>query len=145
MREWVILTGMLVAPAIAFGACGPGRTVRDWGLHRAWEVARNCDHPERPAALVEVPWSVPEPGASVQRPDAASVSAPVSAPEVRSGMRVTVWRREANSCVRLSGVAMGTARLGERVKVRAGLGAASLDGIVRGPAQVELVPAKEGR
>ena len=66
--------------------------------------------------------------------------ATLAAPEVQGGMRVTLWREKENADLHLSGIALGTARRGERVKVRAGLGAAILEGIVRGPALVELRP-----
>lgn len=130
-----------MASALASGACGRNSTQRDWGLHREWTIARDCTHPERPATLVEVPWTMP---AARSESQSGSGHEKVSLPEVRSGMRVTLWRHEENADVRLSGVAVSTARRGESVKVRAGLGVAILDGIVRGPALVELAPREEG-
>lgn len=135
---WVV---MAVTPAIGLGACGAANTVRDWGLHTAWAVERDCDHPERPAMLVGVPWNTEfaAPAPAVVRESAAR-----PAPEVRSGMRVTLWRQGENADICLHGTAMGTARAGESVAVRAGLGGATLHGIVRGPGLVELLPRTGG-
>jgi flagella basal body P-ring formation protein FlgA len=57
-------------------------------------------------------------------------------------MRVMVVRREAMADIRLRGTALGTARTGERVAVRAGLGNSIVHGIVRGPGVVELAVEK---
>jgi Chaperone for flagella basal body P-ring formation len=140
----MIWAGFMVAPALGFGACGTGNTVRDFGLHLQWVVERDCNHPERPATLVEVPWSVnnnsPVPGSR-----GADGATPLPAPEVRNGMRVTLSRRDTKADIDLYGTALGTARPGEKVRVRAGLGGAVLEGIVRGPGWVELEPAKGAR
>jgi flagella basal body P-ring formation protein FlgA len=60
-------------------------------------------------------------------------------------MRVTAWREDESADIHLRGTALGTARRGERVSVKAGLGGAVLDGIVRGPGLVELLPQKDDR
>ena len=73
-------------------------------------------------------------------PRAARAIAPP--PAVRSGARVTVIRREAMAEIRLQGTALGTAREGETIAVRAGLGNAVVRGIVRAPGIVEMVPEK---
>ncbi len=151
MRAWGVMAGMMAAPAIAWGACGPGGTVRDWGLRLAWVVQRDCDHPERPARLVEVPWSEPaalgaRSGAGCAAPGRSrEKSSALPAPEVRTGMRVTLWRRNETTDVRLDGIALGTARTGEAVAVKAGLHGGTLRGTVRGPGRVELEPKKGGR
>jgi len=142
MRCGWILAASMVFPALARGACGPASTLRDWGLHREWQITCDAGHPERPARLIEVPWSMP---AASCRSKPNGNPAALSAPEVRSGMRVTLWRRQESTDLHLSGIALGTARRGERVKVRAGLGTAVLNGIVRGPALVELTPEEERR
>jgi hypothetical protein len=137
---------------MAFAACGPGSTVRDWGLHLQWTVERDCNHPERPARLVEVPWTAAGVAVHVASGTASddakktsprTASAPKAAqaaPEVRAGMRVTLCRQDENSAVRLSGTAMRTARTGETIPVRAGWRGTVLQGIVRGPSLVELLP-----
>jgi hypothetical protein len=135
---------LVAAPALALGACGAGNTVRDFGLHLQWVVERDCQHPERPATLVEVPWSVNNPVPVTGNRNAEGAT-PLPAPEVRSGMRVTLWRRDAKTDIDLCGIALGTARLGEKVRVKAGLSGAVLEGIVRGPGRVELEPAKGGQ
>lgn len=151
MRARTILAGAMVAVMAgtvagsprAFAACGPGSTVRDWGLHLQWTVEQDCDHPERPARLVEVPWAAVEEG---KRTTSRTASFPKAtrpaqaAPEVRAGTRVTLCRRDENSVIHLSGTAMRTARMGETIPVRAGWRGTVLHGIVRGPALVELLP-----
>ena len=142
MKAWAIVAGMLITgPAAALGACGAGNMVRDYGLHLQWVVERDCQHPERPATLVEVPWSVDHP-VTVAGSRSAEGVAPLPAPEVRSGMRVMLWRRDAMADLHLCGTAVGTARRGEKVRVKAGLSGAVLEGIVRGPGLVELEPAR---
>ncbi len=142
MKHWMILAGMTIVPAVAFGVCGHGSIVRDWSLHREWLVTCNAEHPERPASLVEVPWTTPTRDSLVgARRGAAGEN--TSAPEVRRGMRVTLWRHEETADVHLSGIALGTACRGQKVKVRAGLGVVLLEGIVRGPELVELTTQEE--
>lgn len=63
---------------------------------------------------------------------------------VRAGLRVTMTWQDENSDGHLSGTALTTASAGETVAVRAGLGAAILHGVVRGPGWVELEPRKVG-
>jgi hypothetical protein len=150
MRTWAILAGMSLLPGIvgmpmvARGACGAGNTVRDWGLHLEWVVEENCDHPERPATLVAVPWSAP---ATVRAAGACGVprEAAPPGPEVRNGMRVTLVRQEENGEIHLYGTALGAARTGESVVVRARWSGALLHGTVLGPGLVEMEPGKGGR
>lgn len=125
------------------GGLGAGATpsvVRDWGLHREWRVQIDPAHPERPAHLVEVPWSMTAPE-DLQRLPATVRSLP-QPPAVRAGMRVMVVRQGAVAAIRLYGTALGTARRGETVAVRAGLGSSVVHGVVRGPGVVELVTEK---
>jgi hypothetical protein len=145
MKAWAIVAGMMITgPVAALGACGAGNTVRDFGLHLQWVVERDCKRPERPATLVEVPWSV-DYQISVAGDRSAEGVAPLPVPEVRSGMRVILSRRGAKADIDLCGTALGTARRGEKVRVKAGLSGAVLEGIVRGPGLVELEPAKGGQ
>lgn len=139
-----VLSGIVGMPMVARGACGAGNTVRDWGLHLEWVVERNCDHPERPATLVAVPWSAP---ATVRAAGASGVlrEAAQPAPEVRNGMRVTLVRQEEKAKIHLYGTALETARTGESVGVRVGWSGALLHGTVRGPGLVEMEPRKGGR
>ncbi|MGC2301427.1 MAG: flagella basal body P-ring formation protein FlgA [Acidobacteriaceae bacterium] len=139
-----VLSGMVVAPMVARGACGAGNTVRDWGLHLEWVVERNCDHPERPATLVAIPWSAPTTVRAVD-PSEVPRKATASAPEVRNGMRVTLVRQDENAAIHLYGTALGEARTGESVAVRARWSGALLHGTVRGPGLVEMEPGRGGR
>ncbi len=138
---------ILAAQPLALGACGGVKTVRDWGLRMEWLVERDAKRPEKPARLVEIPWSAPGDvkTACTPAPQGSGEAKLAPAPEVRAGMRVSVWRRDEKSDIRLRGTALATARLGERVSVKAGLSGATLQGIVRGAGQVELPPGKVER
>ncbi|MGB9148063.1 MAG: flagella basal body P-ring formation protein FlgA, partial [Acidobacteriaceae bacterium] len=120
------------------------------GLHRQWAVLRDCAHPARPARLVEVPWSDQEARSRARTSEGAASQPGISgahprlAQPVRPGMRVTMWRRENDAAVQLSGTALEAGRIGDRVLVRAGLHGATLHGVVRGPALVELLPGSGG-
>lgn len=89
--------------------------------------------------LAEVPWTAP-----AENGRGEHAMAPKGAPLVRAGMRVTMTWQDENSDGHLSGTALTTASAGETVAVRAGLGAAILHGVVRGPGWVELEPRKVG-
>jgi len=122
---------------VALGAEAGPTVVRDRALHREWRLVRDQEHPERPARLVEIPWS---PAATDASPCRTAVPQP---PAVRAGMRVTMIRKGAMAEIRLRGTALGTAHTGETVAVRAGLGHAVLRGVVRGPGLVELSGEKQ--
>lgn len=134
MRLWKAVPGMLMAAAL--GAYAAPSVVRDWGLHREWRMERDPAHPERPARLVEIPWD--SAAADLNHPEPRRAAAVPQPPAVRAGMHVTVIRHGATAEICLRGTALGTARTGERVAVRAGLGNAVVHGVVRGPGLVEL-------
>jgi hypothetical protein len=136
----VLLAGLAAAPAHA--VCRPAeQTLRDWGLHRAWEVVADCAHPERPERLEEIRWPGELP-AGIPRQKQSADFQPV---EVQPGMPVRVLRRTAAVTVELHGTALARGRRGELVAVRAGFGSAVIHGVVRGPALVELRPEKRAR
>jgi flagella basal body P-ring formation protein FlgA len=60
-------------------------------------------------------------------------------------MRVTLVRQEENGEIHLYGTALGAARTGESVVVRARWSGALLHGTVLGPGLVEMEPGKGGR
>jgi hypothetical protein len=137
--RWILGVWFLLAP-LAQAACGDATIVRDWGLHRAWRVQRNCDRPERPAVLVEVPWT----DANTIRQGAPG-SGPNRLPLIRAGMRVMLFWQDRNSAGSLVGTALTTGGVGETVRVRSRFGTAVLQGVVRGPGWAELEPGKVGR
>jgi hypothetical protein len=140
--ELIFCGGLAVLPARA--ACGPGGpTVRDWGLHRAWAVVENCAHPERPAQLQEIAWRADAGTAPGGR--TKSGRADLSPVEVQPGMPVRVWRQTANMSIELQGTALQPGRRGERIAVRAGLGATVIEGRVVAPGLVELASGKRAR
>jgi hypothetical protein len=146
MVAGAILAGMMARPARALEVCASVNTMRDWGLRRAWKVEPDCDHPERPARLVEIPWVACEvAGFSIRPPERTGIKPePLAPPAVRSGMQVILRREGENAQVHLTGRALGAGRMGDRVVVQAGLGMTRLTGIVRGAGVVEL-PQKVGQ
>jgi len=137
-----ILAGMMARPAMALAVCDGGNTMRDWGLHRSWRIERDCVHPERPATLLEIPWTQAPVAPARERTRAEPAPPP---PDVRQGMRVSLSRRGENADIHLLGTALAPGHVGDRVRVRAGLGGATLEGIVRGPGTVELEAGKGGK
>lgn len=129
--------------AVGRAACGGGALVRDWGLRRSWRIERDCMHPERPAILLEIPWTLPERGNRAGEGPSRAVSS--TAPDVHAGMRVVMTRQDENGEIHLVGTALGTGHAGERVAVRTGSRGTILRGIVRGPGRVELDSVKGGR
>jgi hypothetical protein len=93
-------------------------------LKRSWAVVIDCRHPGWPAQAVEVQSA----GEEVRPVPAA----------VHPGYRVELWSDEGTH-IRLSGIALESAIIGQTVHVRAGLGAVPLLGIVRGSHSVELI------
>jgi len=140
MRAWGVLTAIMIAAPAGQAGCGGGAMVRDWSLHRAWQVQRNCAHPERPAVLVEVPWSAP---AREKTPGKGVGDA--SLKRVTTGMRVTLYRHGGCAEIHLSGTALTSGDVGQVVAVKAGMGSAILHGWVRGAGLVEIDPEKGGR
>jgi hypothetical protein len=146
MKTLMILFGMIVA-APAFAACGAsGTPVIDWGLHREYRIVRDCAHPERPASLVEVPWS--EAAARRQRDSVHANPSGLRPAEqrspylVRAGTRVTLAGQTSEGAIRLVGIALEQGRAGDSIRVKAGFHGATLPGIVRGQGLVELEPLK---
>ena len=142
MRILHFLAAMIIP--VAHAACGGDptvrdRAVRDWGLHRAWRVTADCEHPERPPVLVEIPWTTP----GKQKGD-VHVPLPAAPPLVRAGMRVVVTWQDPNSHGSLTGTALATAGLGQTVAVRTGPGQGRMRGVVCGPGRVELDRGKAG-
>jgi Chaperone for flagella basal body P-ring formation len=128
--------GGMLALALSADAARLPERIFDAALHRQWLIERDRAHPERPARLVEVPRNR---GADAFPEACVHGEAP---PAVRAGMKVTLRRHAKQSEVRLSGTALEAARVGEVVRVRAGLHGAVLRGVVRGPGLVELDPGR---
>lgn len=137
MRLRTAVLGMTMG--VGLSASAMPRVIRDWCLHRAWRVEQDDAHPERPARLVEIPWSA---GSGAGFAGGQAKVGPAIQAAVRAGMPVTVTGRGAMAEIRLRGTALGTAQVGEVVSVRAGLDHAVVRGVVRGPGLVELVPEK---
>jgi hypothetical protein len=60
MRTKSILLLLMLGAIPALASCGGvPAPLRDWASHRQWSIVRDCDHPERPGKLVEIPWGDP--------------------------------------------------------------------------------------
>ncbi len=128
------VVGAMLGLSWCAGVAALPHTIVDPGLHRQWLVEQDRAHPERPARLVEVPW-VSAPSSPGETPQDPGPRRPVA---VRAGMQVTLSWRDGEAEIRLMGTALEAGRVGETVRVRAGLHGAVLRGVVRGPAVVEL-------
>jgi hypothetical protein len=129
------MAAMLAGAMLASLACAAqqrGRMV-DPALHRQWLIERNLAHPERPARLVEVPWT----GGAVS-PRAGAQGSMRQRLVVRAGMKVTLTWRDGDADLRLTGTALSSGHVGDVIWVRAGLHSAILRGVVRGPGVAEM-------
>ena len=147
---WAITIAALAAAVPGFAACdGVATRVVDRGLHRQWIVERDRAHPERPAKLIEVPWS----DAAARSGSCSTVTGSskgasgrsASGAEVRPGMHVILFRQNGDAEIHLAGVALGAGWAGDVVAVRAGWHGAVLRGVIRGPALVELTTESGGK
>ena len=131
--------GMAVAQApgaaARLPAAKPATRIVDRGLHRQWLIERDSAHPERPARLVEVPWSDAAARVSAKSRQGREMS---RRPAVRAGMPVTLGWGDAEARGRLTGTALEAGCVGQTVWVKAGLHGAVLRARVRGAGQVEL-------
>ena len=140
MNMRLLILASLIAAAQAHSACRPAGVIRDWALHRQWAIQPDRSAPGKPARLVEVPWDSPAaPDCAAQGQDRRSSSAAV----VRAGSRVMVMQRDEYAALQLSGIALESGRMGQTIRIRAGLSGA-LWGIVRAPGVIEL-QAEKGR
>jgi len=109
--------------------------IRDSVLRLTWAIVIDCGHPHWPPRIREVP-SVANAASPVPNPPVEMASERL--PRIQRGSRVELWS-EGPPAIRLSGVALGSAFLGQQIRVRAGLGVNPLCGIVSGPHSAELI------
>ena len=128
--RWVLAALVLMGPA----AQGSRHRIVDVGLHRQWRMETDSAHPAAPPRLVEVPWSDAA-AQPARQPGALPAAAPI---EVRAGAQVTLCRQGPNEQMRLRGTALEAGRIGDVIRVRAGLHGTVLRGVVRGAGVVEL-------
>ena len=104
---------------------------------RAWAGVRSCLHPEWPVVLVAGASMPPQP----RRKDARA-SVATQQPDVVGGRPVRVVLADSTVRMEMSGVAMGSGRVGDHVWVRIvgvgdGLGRLEL-GLVQGQGEMEI-------
>ena len=116
--------------------------VFDAALKRSWAVMIDCRHPNWPAQAVEVPSREAE-AASMSAHAIQARSSRLDAAVIASGSRVELWQ-DGDASIRLTGVALESGKVGQSIRVRAGLGFKFLRGIVRGPHSVELAAIQTG-
>ena len=113
-------------------------------LNQRWATIARCDHPEWPSFSLragETNIASRLPGIEIQEEHAPS------APVVRAGDIVHLWRQENMLRIEVMGVAEESGRLGKIIRVRLlrrDTSEPSIEeqftGIVRGPADVEMQP-----
>lgn len=137
---WIVL---VIVTNVAHAACGGVPALRDWGLHREWQVQCDPAHPERPARLVETPWSAEYP-----QPDCRFSAQKATTGQKRAaiapGARVDLWRREGDADVHLRGAALEAGSIGDEIRVRVQWNGATRRGWVRSPGLVELRAGRPG-
>ncbi len=117
---------------------------RDALLGRSWAVVRSCEHPERPAVVMEMLRQAGDEAAARGRLRAGNVAATVrtETPVLIAGATVQVVRVEQNVRLEMAAVAQRSAGMGERVRLRvvreAGEGEEFVEGVVRGAGLVEM-------
>ena len=136
---------------------------RDVLLGRSWAVVRSCEHPERPAVVVEMlrlagngalaeMSGLPGRGRLRAREAAAGsqavwptekqAAARAETPVLVAGATVQVVRMEQNVRLTMAAVAQRSAAMGERVRLRvvreAGESEQFVEGVVRGAGLVEM-------
>ena len=109
--------------------------VTDSALRRSWAIVIDCMHPQWPPELLEIRSSTGTGPSQAMFPVAVNGA---SSSIVKQGTRVEVWSGGPTT-IRLSGIALESAALGQPIKVRAGLGIRPLCGRVRGENSVQLM------
>lgn len=102
---------------------------------RAWAGVRSCVHPEWPVVLVAGSFDVPQ-------VKVGKVGAVIERPDVVGGKQVKVVQSNPMVRMEMTGTAMGSGRIGDRVWVRiygadGGTGRLEL-GLVQGTGQLEV-------
>jgi hypothetical protein len=102
-------------------------------LRQRWAVVASCEHPEQPAFAVLTEEAIAGKVPSPKKDD--------SAPVVRAGDVVHLWRQEDNLRIEMTAMSEESGGLGKAIKLRL-IGADSAEqqfiGIVRGVADVEM-------
>jgi Chaperone for flagella basal body P-ring formation len=102
-------------------------------LGQRWAMFANCEHPEQPAFAVLTKEAMTEMSSARRKDD--------SAPVVRAGDVVRLWRQEDNLRIEMTAMSEESGGLGKAIRVRLVGGDSSerqFVGIVRGVADVEM-------
>lgn len=111
-------------------------------LRKAWAVIRSCEHLEQPSFTV--PTELPVSGGSVMEARQVALL-----PIVRPGDLVRLWRRDGYAHIELVATSEENGTVGTRIRLRLAAKPDAdgqtgqpqyLAGVVRGPADVEIVP-----
>jgi hypothetical protein len=102
-------------------------------LGQRWAVVASCEHPEKPAFAVLAEGAIARKASADKKDD--------SAPVVRAGDVVRLWRQEDNLRIEMTAMSEESGGLGKAIRLRL-IGTASAEqqfiGIVRGVADVEM-------
>ena len=114
-------------------------------LEQRWVMIGNCSHPEWPTIALKTTGAIPL-RAPLKRRN-PSIDSVRQTPVVRAGDSIRLWKQEDILRIEVAGVSEGNAGLGQTVLVRLlrsntgdQLVPQQFSGIVRGPANVEILP-----
>lgn len=111
--------------------------VTDFVLKRTWALVIDCGHPQWPPLIRALPSGADTVARPQTNPPPVTFASARS-PDVQRGSRVELWS-EGPPAIRLSGIALESAVVGQQIKIRAGLGVNPLCGKVSGPGSVKLI------
>jgi Chaperone for flagella basal body P-ring formation len=133
----------LPSPSLDSGGYRVSRIQSDPVLGQRWVMIISCNHPEWPALALPANGTILI--KSSQETDRSLIANARSAPMVRAGDIVRLWRQEGFLRLEIAGVSEENGRLGNTIRVR--LLRSNTDdqstpkqfsGIVRGPSNVEI-------
>jgi hypothetical protein len=132
-----------LSPASKSGGYRVTRIELDKVLSQRWAMIARCDHPEWPAVAFpadELAWLAPVQVRQLSVADGAG-----TAPIVRAGDVVRLWKQESALRMELAGVAEQSGGLGKTIRVRLLYTNANeqsiseqFSGVIRGPLDVEM-------
>jgi hypothetical protein len=146
----VLLLGLLVELSMHSATChanaGSGdllvdHYVTDALLHRRWAVLVDCAHPDRPWILRDIQWKSESLVSAHEQSHSSKMGRIV--PLVRAGTKVQLWRMSDGASIHLSGTAIEAGVTGQTIHVRTGERNTVLEGKVRGPGSIELLPSNK--
>jgi hypothetical protein len=126
-----------VAPSRSAGC----HVIEDHSNHQLWLLTRNPDRPEAPATLIPILPGLSDSSPSEQGGKPRTAISPVKrgVTIIRSGEAVALYEDSSFMRLRLGGIALSTAAVGENITVRLTIGGRPLRAIAIGPGRAQLL------